>query len=335
MAKRKQQNLEIEKQLKNRKRLFSVVAVAILAVVIAATAIGIWTVQDARWIMRYDGGRVASSDFSAVWLLHGENQAWARPAALDFLQEVTVIRDRAIYHGVDFTREERQDAELTATGWREQMQLENGWDIVHYISDARMAELFNTIPLMDRLMDIYEPTFPIDEEEFAEMFEAYVEVNLHNHMDIQILALMSLDYEDINEAYAQLGEVDFRDLMRQYMDWLAEDDELETDPLTGPMGLLPVFEQMALMPDDREFLLEMQPGEFSHIITTMNLDTGEIIYIIVHVVSRDDEVDLSDVEAELREDMMFEGRSTAFAARIETWIEEANFVINQRGYNRV
>jgi len=340
MANRKQENLKIERDLKSRKLISRVIALAVAAVLIAAIGFGIWAAQDARWILRYDGGRVAVADFRMVHWLEFENEPGARAAALHSLQAVVALIDRAEMHGVGLTAEERSEAEAAAQEQREWQIAMGGPEATFPISNARMAELFNTVAISERLMEIYVPTYDVDEDEFAESWDEYQENSLHNHWDIEILFLVLEDEDRMQEAYELVGTMDFEDIFRQFSDWLDDEDEVETSQLTGPTGWLGTFEQAMLSAEDRELLLELQPGEVSPLISLFEWDqmTGNItnFELLVYVVSRDDELDLNEVEAELRERFINARRGEIFSEMvINDWVEEANFRINQRGYDTV
>ena len=341
MAKRKQQNLEIERQVKHRKLVYRIVTLGIAAIIVVGIIIGIWTVQDRRWIMRYDGGRVATADFRIMFDHNWQGEAAARDAALRSLQAIVALRDKAIYHDVDFTPEERAMADAMAEQIRsEWFWPEHGGDLIRYIDNRRLGELFHTTPLIERLTDIYVPehSIEIDEEEFAEMWENYIEFSIYNHMDLQVQFLTAESEEEMAEIMEMLETMTFEEAYREQVDWLEEDEDVPTLALTGtgPESLLGQLNQMGLMPDDREFLLYMEPGEISHPITVWDFEvTGEPLFIIFYMVSRDDEVDLNEVEAGFRAEIVAERRSDIFFDLVMEWVEEANFVINQRGYNTV
>ncbi|MCL2528101.1 MAG: hypothetical protein FWE42_06720 [Defluviitaleaceae bacterium] len=337
MANRKQQNLEIERQLKHRQYVFRGVAFAITAILLVAAAIGIWTVQDRRWVMSYDGGRVASGDFRLMFHHTFEGNEAARSAALESLQAIVVLRDRAISHNVDFTPEERQEADEIAAGIRQQWYWPgNGGDMIRYINDRRIGELFFTTPLVERLLDIYEPGYDLDEEEFAEMFEEYVETNLHNHTDMQILFIARDTEEEMEEIEAMLETMTFEEVVRETSEWLEPGAEIDTFALTDieTGGILAQLQMLS--PEDREVLLGLQEGETSHTVMAWDFEfTGEPFFVKIHMVSRGPDPTIEEVEASYRERIINERRNAAFFDRVMTWVEEANFVINERGYNTV
>jgi len=214
MAKRRQKNLEIERKVQQRKLVFRVVTLVVALIIVTATAIGIWTVQDRRWILKYDGGRVATTDFRAVMDRLFENNPAARSAGMTTLQGVIVILDRADAHGVGLTPEERAPIEIDEREGREQVQAQFGWDPFDYISVSRVVELLNTGPVVERLLDIYVPTYDLDESEFIEMWEEYQETSLHDFWDVQVNFIALETEEEIQEVYDALDTAPFEDLMR-------------------------------------------------------------------------------------------------------------------------
>jgi len=111
--------------------------------------------------------------------------------------------------------------------------------------------------------------------------------------------------------------------------------DLTNDPETGHGGLLSGLQQMWLSPEDEEALLALQEGETSGIIELFDFDIGQPIYVIINVVSRDDDVDLDEAEGILRNMAIMEGRQEVFHELVLSWVEDANFRVNQRGYNTV
>ena len=324
MAKRKQQNLEIERQVKKRKLLFRTVSAIVAAVIVVAVAVGIWTVQDSRWLMRYDGGRVAVRDYRALMDFWFENNPMWHDMAINTAQAITVVRDRATMHNVDFTPEERTAAEQEMREIRESMRAEFGWDVFHYITDARMAELFETDPLVERLMNIYVPVYNVDEAEFAEALEEHLGDAIYEHMNMQVLMVLTETREEIEEAYELIGTMDFEDIVRQFTEGLGEDDEIE------PVSALVFADWFEFEPEDRENLFGLAVGEYSRIIEW--IEEEDSLYFLFKMVSRE-EPDVSAITADFREDFIEGRRRGAFDDLVMEWIEAANFTMNRRGLN--
>jgi len=335
MSKRKQQNIELERQVKKRNMVFRVVSLAVVVAILAASAFGFWTVQDSRWVMRYDGGRVATSDFRAIMdIQFGEfrDNPMAREAAIGSLQHIVALHDRAAQHNVGFTAEERAIAEEWADSQiRSQFAFwtEHGpQDPIRYIENSRLAELFATEPIAERLMDIYVPahSVAVDEDELATMVEEYLEAELENYLELELQMLMVFDREQIDEAYALIGTMDFDDIIRQFMPEFADEEEIPPVPgvLAGAW-----FEGQ---PEDREYILGLAAGEYSRILE-LNEDGMELFFIF-YAESRA-EPDADAAAEGFRERHINEQRFTTFEALVADWAEEANFTINRRGYNAV
>jgi len=320
MAKRKQKNAELERQLKQRKTIFRIISILVAAAIVVAIGIGAWTVQDSRWILRYDGGRIATSDFRAIFHVGFESHPMAREAAMGTVQHIVALRDKAIYHNVDFTADERALAEAEAQQiiWMQGLP-------DNFITVPRLAELFFTEPLIERLTDIYVPahSIDIDEEEFAPMLEEYLEEELYRHLDLQVLILILDELEEAEEAHSLIGTMDFEDIIRQFTPGLDEDADVPTTSAIDFSGWIDD-------PEDREYLLSMQAGEYSRIVEWTD---GEMpLYFLFHAVSREEPNPDTAAES-FRENFIEARREEIFADLVESWVEEANFVVNRRGYN--
>ena len=339
MANRKQQNLEIERKLKKNKLFYRGIAIVIAALILAGIGLGVWIAQDSRWVLRYDGGRVAAADFRAILDIEFEGlwqhpSPMARAAAMDALQARVALIDRANALGLGFTAEERADAEATMQEWRERDFTHPDFgDIIRYISTSRMADLFHTEPLVDRLMDHYVPAagIAIDQEEFDEIFASHVEDNYYDHMDVRMQLVVFDSLEEAEEAYEAVGTMDFEALVRQFNPWIEDDVEIEISPLMGAEGLMHVLHDMGMSEEDYEHLMGLGLGETSHIVELFDFNFGMPMYVLFYVVSID-EFDLDEVAAGLRADMVEERRNEVFRDYVMQWVEEANFRINRRGY---
>jgi len=333
MAKRKQQNLEIERQLQKRKRISQIIAMAVGVVILIAIGIGIWHLQARRWVLRYDGGRVATSDFRAIMDLHwgGVSGPGARQAALGSLEQIITVLDRAEYHGITLPQEELEANLGMAEGWRQQINQHNmgDMDIIGYIDNERLAELFfHPEFFAEQLRDIYVPNYDVDEEEFAEVFEEYLETNIYNYMNMHVHALFVATIEEADEAYSMIGTVPFEDIMRQFGNH-AEDAEIEPQHFANPFAWL---NENGYSVADREHVLNLEEGEVSYIIETF--DEMGPIYSLIKMVSRE-EADLEAAEESRRERHVNERKGEIFHELVAEWTEEANFEVLSRGYNSV
>jgi len=331
MANRKQQNLEIERQLKHRKRISQVITLVVAAVILVAVGAGIWTIQARRWILSYDGGRVATADFRAILDMEFGGNPHAREAALGSLQQIVTLMNRAESHGIALTPEEREESEAMAESWRQSIMWEmGGFDAIGYISNSRIAELFSTGTLATQLMDIYVPNYDVNEEEFNEIFEEYIVTGIYDYMNMHVLDLFTLTYEEIEEAYAMLETHSFEDILRQFSPQrFPEDVEIEPTDFGDPFGQLT---NMGFFEEDIEHILGLEAGEVSRIL--MLHDADGPIWALIKMVSRD-EPDMEEAMNSRRELLILERRNEIFVTLVEEWTEEVNFRVLERGYNSV
>ena len=334
MSKRKQQNLEIEQKLQKQKKIYQLVALAVAALIVVVICFNIWAARDRRWVLYYDGGRVATSDFRAIFDLEMEGNPAAREAALGSLQQIIVVLNQAEYHGVTMSQEDFDEAVEGMEDlrqWRRSMT--NNVDTIRYITNERLAMLFNAPLLAEQLMDIYVPAeeIDVDEEEFAENMEEYFETNIYNYMEMEVYFLFNESREAVDEAYELIGTTDFAELVERFGD--DHDPETGVVPVPLPQPLA-VFTNLGLSDEDREHLLNLEVGEVSHIVEVPGGDEFPNAYMLVKMVNRVDP-DRDEITANMRAGYIDTRRNEAFFELVEQWVIDANFTVNQRGYNSV
>jgi len=173
------------------------------------------------------------------------------------------------------------------------------------------------------------PYYNIDEDEFAEMFEEYMETGIYNYMDMHVLDLFLGSEEEIEEAYSLVGTIPFEDILRQLDPRRADVEEIEPVPFADPFGTLT---NMGFSDEDIEHLLGLEAGEVSRIMITQ--DAEGPVFSLIKMVSRQ-EADIEAADESLRERHIFERRSEIFGDLVTEWTEAANFQVLERGYNSV
>ena len=334
MAKRKQQNLVMERQLKKRKTIFRVISIAVAAAIVLAIGFGIWSVQDSRWVLRYDGGRVATNDFRAIMdieFAEWRDNPMAREAAIGSLEYIVAIHDRAAHHGMVVSAEDRAIAEswvdnqirVPRTFWGPQGPI----DPLAYISNERLVELFVIAPLSSQLMDLYVPegSIEIDEEELAQQQEEYVEEELDNYLDLQVMVLELSDPIEMENAYSLIGTIPFEDIVRMSTPWMVDEDDVVHS--ISAMDLAHLFDDQ---PEDLEYLLGLAEGENTSIIELAEFG----FYVVFYAVSRE-EPDPDTVKEIFRDRYVLGRRNEVFENLVSEWVQESNFRVNRRGYNAV
>jgi len=326
MQNRKKQNREIERQIKQRKRFSAMIAVAIMLVLVLIIAFVVWDNQNRRWIMTFEGERIAVGDM----LFYVQGQMWDasdRDYAYEHLVETLTVMNRAQRHNVGMTAEEIEEMESFIPFVMNEMEFITLRRSAELIGSWRYGEHLGGFGGMvrSRLMDIYAPSYTPDPVVFQENLLQHIENNFDRLADLQVKYIASSDINDVINAYMRISDEDddtsFDDLIREFSEFHDEDEESEGIEPTNPWGFEQFFD-----PDDFGQVTTMQQGEFSPIVE------GSGFYFIFHMYSRE-EADLIQVEADFMEHAVLEGRVGVFEEIVQGWVTEANYNLNQRVYN--
>ena len=306
-------NREIERARKQQRRLFSIVASVVALIIVAAIAWGIWDTQSRRWIMRFDGDRISTSDF--LYLTGGSSDPAVKDQALESLVQILTILDRAEQNNVGINDEELAEFAMVAE-W-----MHNG--LVPFITPERAGEfLAATEPqlgllLLNRLRDIYAPADDVEVDEAA--FAAYIEEERDNFVNVMYVLIE--ESEDAAAALAQVGTVPFEDIIAEFDQIFGGDVHITSVPQ--------LVNDYDLTQEQREALLALPTGEVSGLMTVPD-GWLEGYYILVYLESRTSDEEIRDIFIDIqRWDLMGE--------IVEGWVREANdnkVTINQRAFNR-
>lgn len=328
MESRKKRNLEIEKKKKQKQLMFTMVLTCLIVVVVGALGYAVWDIQNRRTIMTFGGERVATTDFRFFHLMNdmpaGEA---AQEAALDALLMTLVVQEAADRHGLSLTSAEMSELTAQAAEMREQFHFQMP-GALNFISDRRIAELWSIAEFFEPLMDIYEPYFEIDEEAFAESIEAAIEEwIIDSATETYVKYIASFDWEEIQAAAALTGEGDFDALVREHSRLFDEEGE-GVEPIDF-FDFLSQYNAWAHW----EALSELEPGEVSEVIEVDGW------FFIVQIYSREfDEERKQEILEEFaeseRESLVEEGRWAAFIERLEGWVADADYSVNERAIRR-
>jgi len=315
MQNRKQKNLQIERQKRRKSNIFKAVAVAVVAVIVLALAWSIWDVQNRRWIMTFEGERIATTDLefmTTMYTMFMEPDAAKELAMRELLNGLTVM-NRAEKHGISLDEDEWEDLIEQARGQQMWMQTE-------FISYERIAEILSMSALQEQLTDVYLADFVPDEEELAAELEMYIAGNRINYARKE---LKHLTVPEVNDAIRILAteDEDFDDLVREYS--MLYDAEVGVTT----MAALGVIEMFGLNEEDADIILNMQEGE-RHMA-----DIGGQ-FMVLYMDTRAD-ADEAAMEESFREQFTLRQRSEAFNDLIQTWRDEMEYEINQRAYERL
>lgn len=322
LKKRKLQNKEIERKKKLRAKLTAMIFAAIGVFIVAAIAWVAWDTHSRSWIMRFDGQRIPIGEYR-VWLPANPTDA-EREATLDYLKEALVLLDRAEYHGMGLTDEERDF-------WSWLLTMQHG--PAHFVTDERLAELFaaHAGEVWQRLAAHYIPDMFIflDEQELMEDLAEYKEANLLDYVNTTVYYVMLDNFELAVDAYMRYraGEVTFYDLLHEFNpEWLETEEEWPTFLLSA------VIDEFQLDEDYAQMLLALETGEISAPIAWgefFGIDASVLFYIAERV-----DADEAEIERGFRERAAAAERNRLFAEQLPRWVEEADITVNRRAMAR-
>jgi len=315
----KSKNREIERQKKQRRLVTRLVFVLALALVIFALTWVIWDNQNRRWIMTFEGERIAVTDYEFFLTQSGMPQA-----AMNDLQVHLAIMNRAERHNVAPTQNELDQATQASFDERMWMAREFGQDMFHFISDERIGEFQAALHFsVERLMEIYVPTYHPQGVEFEAELAEYIEENRMFYGQTDIIVITFEDAEVLEEMRELViaGEETFETLIR-------ERDEI---PYLEEQGIarmsLSDFMWLGLEDEDLDAMLALQQGEVSPVIEFFD-GFHFIAYMEIRVEATDAEI----IES-FTENYALEQRFIVFVDIVNGWVDEANVNINQRVFS--
>jgi hypothetical protein len=322
---RKARNKVIERQKKNRNRLFALVAALVGVAVIAVTSWVVWDTQSQNWILRFEGERIHTNEFRFMLAGMGFEGPQARQNALDELIEILTIEHRALRHDIYLSEGERDL-------WTMLVSMQTEGVEIPFITAERLGEIWATDSLLERLMDVYVPEHfvYIDEESLAVDIQEYIAENLMNYLQMDLMYILFEELEEAEEAHARFmaGEIGFEDIIREYHPFYEDGMEMEIFTLS-----LNDFIQEAMLNDEEaDMLRQMQAGDIADI-----MEWGEMFgienYLLVYAINRE-EPDEMEIAANFRNRYIFFERSSMLQSLIPQWVEQADFTINRRAFNR-
>ena len=329
MQSRKKQNLEVERKIKQQKRMYAAVFAAICLAVVIVIGWVVWDTQNRRFIMTFNGERIETGDFLFISMLDGRPlDGFTRYAILDELLSVLTIMDLAERYGDGFTDEEQIANEELGASWRLWVDQETP-GALGFIDNRRMGEFLNlhanVVPrLIDRLITDADIDAAFDDEMFREGLESHIAFLIEQGMEVYVKYMAQDTMESHQEAVV----------------YLTADDDFDFDDIASRhcvlgTGLEPIslheFEELfGVHVDDLQAGLPV--GQFSFTFSPEFHGSGYylIFYVYEHV---EPDLELDEIEQEFLEFYVQNLRESIFLERVPGWVEEAEYELNYRVFD--
>jgi hypothetical protein len=315
MESRKKRNQEIERRRREKQRIFTWILTAMICVAAFGIIYAVWDVTNRRTIMRFEGERIATSDYRFFHVMNGMpvGDEEGREIVLENLLQALVLLERGERHGFSATSEELSGLMESARNIREQHN-------TSFISERRIAEFISAWDVVyEKLMDEFVPAQDLDEAEFTELFDEHIEENRSFLEDLRVKYIVSFDLEEIILAYEGVtGGTNFDALIQQHSAFYSEEHGVESFDFWE-------FAEMFSLWEEWMELIELQEGEISSIFEADGL------FFIVQMYERS--LDIEAEEISFREGIIAERRAIAFNEIVEQWMAEANYTVNDRALN--
>jgi len=312
---RKKRNIEIERQKKAKHNMQVGIIAAVIFVIVAALAWVVWDTQSRRWVMTFDGERIAASDYRFMldmFSMFGDDPAARGLAMTELIDALTVI-NRAERHGVGMT-------EMEHFSLASDMEMQLQFMQAYYITPGRAAELLGVGPVRGRLMEIYIPDVEIDPILFAQGLIEFIDENADSYESFEVKMVVTGSNEEALRIWATEVE-DFDELVREYSIYYNEELGIHTADARE------LISEFALDDDEAYSIMNMQEGD-RHIVQV------EDYFVVLYMYDRSPP-DLDEMEEDFRANFTETQRFEAFNEIVHGWQDELTITINQRAYNAI
>ena len=319
MQNRKKMNQAIERKKTGKRRLSKLITGIVIAALVAAIVWIVWDVQSRRWIVEFEGRRIAAAELQLHGILEGMDYTFGPDQAflIDSIVQAEVLLQKARDAGIYLTEEEQ---ELTM------MMAEANSELFPNVPADRVAELLsldmNFTTMLQRIMTHYA-TYEPDPVAFATEFAEYVE---NHRADYELRSttaqVVIADNEDVLvalKAQAPTTSEEFETFARE-MVFLTPEEGVFEAPIMSFVEWFGMF-------DHSGELFALQEGELSSVIEV----NGE--YVLVFMASRPGITDAA-IEEMYRERIVIERGAEAFMDLLQTWMDEADYRVNERALAR-
>ena len=324
MQSRKKQNLEVERKIKRQKKIYAAVFAAICMAVVIVIGWVVWDTQNRRFIMTFNGERIATSDFRFMSVLSQMPiNEFTRDDILHELMTFLTVMQMGEYYQLGFTGEELEEIETNAAFFREIMEQGGSPGMLGFIDDRRMGEFLGLFEFVGaRLIDYLITDYEVDEEQFEAELEWHIETLIREGSEV-FVKYMALDpaADNIDAAIelSAINGIDFDDIASRFCVLGTGLEPIDINDFAANYGV-----------HIDEWFAGLPVGQHSSILH--GTDYSFYFYVYDRI---EPELVLEEVEREFRDRFELELRQGIFFERLEGWVAEAEFELNHRVFDTI
>jgi hypothetical protein len=319
MSSKRAKAKELKQKKKQRKQITIIGLIAGAALIVLTFGLYGLNQFNKSYVMTFEGKRVSVNDFrfTLISTMNSESEDH-KSEAFDLLLETLVLISRGEAEGVELTDDDKGNMLSWAGQYKSQFTSNYGMDM-SFITTERVAEILSTEVYFENLMQKYTVDLVIDEEELEQAFQEYKENNKTEYYDMQFKYAYNLDREALETARNEVeeGNLTFDELVETQSVLYDAEEGIQTWPLSW----------IDVSKEDAERLAAMEVGEMSDV-----METESNYPLIVQVESKEIPAD-EDLMENFRESYELRKRQEAFKLYVDEWKKEADYTVNQKGYD--
>jgi hypothetical protein len=309
---------EWKQQKKKRKQMAWLAVFLVVAILAGSFAAYGYNQYQKSYVMVFEGERISANDlrFTILTVLFNDFDD-PKSEALDRLIETLTLTHRAKTEGIVLTEEEKTELQQWAV---EYMSMYGMYGIdTSFITNERVAEILATETYFEKLLEIYTADVVIDEVAFNEALADYKENNKMDYYEMNVKYAFNENHDDLAFGLLEIAEglIDFDELTAIYSVTYDEEEGVTTAALW----------QLGLTPEESNRIAALNVGDISEIF---ELENG--YFLVVEVESKTIPPD-AEVEENFREAFTMQRKLEAFNVLLNEWKAQANYTINQKGYD--
>jgi len=319
------------KRKKRQRRQMTITGIVIVSVLVAVwIAYAVVNRYNEGYVMVFEGKKISASDmrFCAFWASSGNetaSEAQIRKGAFDYLLEALVLEKKANENNITLSQEEIDYNNEMGEGWVNYLGLD-------YITPKRVAELQMAMgPKYEKLLELFTEGFAVDEAAFEEGLADFIENDKLEYYTIDLKYIISYDEEPIAQAFEELeAGGDFDAVWAKYSEDYHDHDAVDEDDADEHDHEINVFSlrELGIGAEFQNIIFETEAGNYTD---PMDIDG---IHVIFYVIANESPSE-SEIREIFRERFVTDGKEEMFNGIKEGWMRDADYKINQKGFDAV